>query len=403
MNILIATTSFPDKNNDDIAGKFVMHEARAYALNGINVTVLTPHQPGAVRREMIQPRLQVIRFRYFLPERLQCLKTPNKPMYGQRSLLAVIQLPVFLTVFLLQVLKYGLRADVIHCQWTASALLALPCKWLFKKNIVMTVRGSDIRLLPEVINKFIHTQVDAVIDCYGDSIRNNENKKKYPAHYIKLPLIVDDPVSTLPEMPRDMWTPIKTESDVFKVVYLGRFNQVKIDNGLPILELIDAADIINRECDNRFHIFYIGGGDAAIIAKMQHRINALDLKHCITFLGPKNNVNDYLAYCDLGIGGIAFNAVSQEFACLKKAQLMYAGNHNLDTPWKDKVNTLFFRARDVRGLADAMIYAMADRKRLEKIGMEAHRMMSRYVKNLKDGGAEYGQAFFKIIKKGKDE
>ena len=134
MNILIATTSFPDKNNDDIAGKFVMNEARAYALNGMNVTVLTPHQPGALRREMIQPQLQVIRFRYFLPEKRQCLKTPNKPIYGQRSLLAVIQLPVFLAIFFLQLIRYGRKADVIHCQWTATALLALPCKWLFKKK-----------------------------------------------------------------------------------------------------------------------------------------------------------------------------------------------------------------------------------------------------------------------------
>ena len=397
MNILIATTSFPDKNNDDIAGKFVMNEARAYALNGMNVTVLTPHQPGALPREMIQPHLQVIRFRYFLPEKRQCLKTPNKPIYGQRSFLAILQLPVFLAIFFLQLIVYGRKADVIHCQWTATALLALPCKWLFRKTIVMTIRGSDIRRLPEFINKFIHTQVDAVIDCYGDSIRNNENKKRFPANYIKLPLIVDYPLSTYREMPRDMQVPIKTEFDAFKIVYLGRFDQTKIDNGLPILELIDAADIINREYDCRFHIFYIGDGDITIIRDMQRRINALDLSNCITFLGPKNNVNDYLAFCDLGVGGIAFNAVSQEFSCLKKVQLLYAGNQNLETPWKDKVNTLFFTPGDVSGLADALMYAMEDRKRLEKIGKKAHRMMSRYVKDLQDGGADYGQTFLKIV------
>jgi len=401
MNLLIATTSFPDKNNDDIAGRFVLSEAMAYALNGINVTVLTPHQPGALPREVIRPQVEVVRFRYFLPARIQCLKTPNKPMYGQRSLLTAVQLPFFLVIFFLQLIKYGLKADIIHCQWTATALLALPCKWLFKKKIVMTVRGSDIRLLPRFLNLFIHAQVDAVIDCYGDSINNNRNKRNFPAHYIKLPLIVELPVSTLPEMPGDMRAPIAVEPEIFKVVYLGRFDRVKIEAGLPILELIDAADIISREHDYRFHIFYIGGGDAAIMADMQQRVDALDLNHCITFLGPKNKVNDYLTFCDLGVGGIAFNAVSQEFACLKKPQLMFAGNHNLETPWKDKVNNLFFRARDVRGLADAMVYAMEDRKRLAKVGTEAHRMMRGYVKDLQDGGADYREAFFKIVNKGK--
>ena len=267
----------------------------------------------------------------------------------------------------------------------------------------MTIRGSDIRLLPEFINTFIHAQVDAVIDCYGDSIRNNENKRRFPARYIKLPLIVDYPVSASREMPRDMQAPIKTVSDVFKIVYLGRFDPVKIDNGLPILELIDAADIINQEHDYRFHIYYIGGGDTTILGDMQQRVDALDLNHCISFLGPKNNVNDYLTFCDLGVGGIAFNAVSQEFACLKKGQLMFTGNHNLETPWKDKVNTLFFTPGDVSGLADVLIYAMEDRKRLEKIGKEAHRMMRRYVKDLQDGGADYGQAFLKIVNQGKAE
>jgi hypothetical protein len=80
---------------------------------------------------------------------------------------------------------------------------------------------------------------------------------------------------------------------------------------------------------------------------------------------------------------------------------MFTGNHNLETPWKDKVNNLFFIPRDVRGLVDALIYAMEDRNRLEKIGKEAHRIMSRYVKDLQDGGVEYGQAFLKIVNQGK--
>ena len=73
MNILIPTTSFPDKTNHDIGGKFVLNEAMAYAVNGMQVKILTPHQPGALKKERIRERLNVIRFRYFFPEKYPVL------------------------------------------------------------------------------------------------------------------------------------------------------------------------------------------------------------------------------------------------------------------------------------------------------------------------------------------
>ncbi len=400
MNILIATTSFPDKNNNDIGGKFVLNEAMAYAINGADVKVLTPHQLGALKRELIQKRLDVIRFRYFFPERFQRLKTPNKPMYGQRTIVPFLQLPIFLSVFMFQLVKHCQWADIIHCQWTVTALLAMPCKWLFKKKIVMTTRGSDIRLLPMFLNKFIHANVDAVVDCYGDQKWNNEYKKSFTANYIKLPLIVEYPIATSKQMPQDMHEPLREKNDVFIIIYLGRFDQVKIDDGLPILHLIDAARVINRNYNKKFHIFYIGDGDTAIKSKMRKQVKKYRLDHCITFLGPKRHVNDYLRFCDLGVGGISFNAVSQEFSCLKKAQLLFEGNYNQETPWKDKVNTLFVKADDINELADTITYAMEDRLRLQEIGDRAYDMMNRYVKDLNAGGAIYLHAFAEVLTKG---
>ena len=272
-------------------------------------------------------------------------------MYGQRTFVAFLQLPVLLFVFVYQLLKYCQWSDIIHCQWTVTALLAMPCKWIFKKIIVMTTRGSDVRLLPACLNQYIHTHVAAVIDCYGDQKWNNENKKNFPANYIKLPLIVDHAVPASKKMPRDMHDPMGENAHDFIIIYLGRFDQVKLDDGLPILTLIEAARILDRY-HNKFHIFYIGDGDVAIKSIMTNKVKKYHLDHCITFLGPKEDVNSYLQYCDLGIGGIAFNAVSQEFSCLKKAQLLFEGEYNQETPWEDKINTLFVKAESVTDLAE---------------------------------------------------
>jgi glycosyltransferase involved in cell wall biosynthesis len=397
MKILIATTSFPDTQNDDFAGKFVLNEARAYALNGASVRVVTPHQPGALPTEQLHEHLQVFRFRYFLPARLQRLKTPNKPIYGHRSLLSVLQVPLLLAGFVFHLLKYGRWADLIHCQWTITALLALPCKLLFGTKLVMTVRGSDIRLLPRALNRFIHAHVDAVVDCYGDQKSNYDNQRNFPAAYVKLPLIVANPPAASPTMPKDMRAALAHKKHPFVILYVGRFDQVKIDSGLPVLTLIEAADIIRQSHGADFHIIYVGDGHAQIKAKMQNMVSQFGLENWVSFLGAKNNVYDYMQYCDLGVGGIAFNAVSQEFSHLKKSQLLFKGLHNRQTPWEDKVSTLFFEAQHVESLSETIIYAMADRTRLEKIGRQAHALMNRYVQKMQPGGAAYMRAFANII------
>jgi len=400
MNILIASTSFPDKNNDDIAGKFVQNEALAYALNNGHVKVLTPHQPGAKLKENIRENLDVIRFRYFLPEKLQRLKAPNKPMYGQRSIFSYFQLPILLFVFFWQLIIHGRWADIIHCQWTLTALLAMPCKWLYGKPIVLTVRGSDVRLLPKYLNRFIHWNVDAVIDCYGDQKWNNDNKRNFPAKYIRLPLIVEHFATTALKMPRDMSAPIQNRKDVFKIIYLGRFDRIKMDDGLPILHLIDAAKRLEQCYKGKFHIFYIGDGDPAILSEMKSRIKALIQRHCITLLGPKSCVNDYLRFCDLGIGGIAFNAVSQEFSILGKPQLLFEGDYNQETPWRNRTNCLMIKGGDVDELEYALEYALKNRESLKKMGGRAQMMMKKYVKDMKDGGDDYLHAFSSIINQG---
>jgi hypothetical protein len=117
-------------------------------------------------------------------------------------------------------------------------------------------------------------------------------------------------------------------------------------------------------------------------------------------LGPKNDVNNYLTFCDLGIGGIAFNAVSQEFSMLGKPQLLFEGPYNLETPWKNKENCLMTKPGDVDQLTSALAYALSNRDVLRRIGRRAQTMMKKYVKNMKDGGAEYLHAFSSIISQG---
>ena len=132
------TFSFPSFKDNIFDGKFVFSEANAYAENGANVKVVTPHYKGAERKESIHGQITVVRFLYFLPKSLQVLKQPGIPIYGRKSVLSLLQIPFLCFFFMANILRYASWADIIHAQWTLTALFSLPAKWIFGKKIVLT-------------------------------------------------------------------------------------------------------------------------------------------------------------------------------------------------------------------------------------------------------------------------
>ena len=164
MNILVLTTSFPTKKEGIwLGGPFVLSECLAYEKAGAKVTVITPGVWNAPNEEIFGENIQVKRFSYFLPKKAQIIKQPNKPIYNKMNILFYLEFPLFLFFFMLAILKNIKSIDIIHCNWTLTALLALPAKWFYKKPIVLTIRGSDLRLIPKFINRYILKKVNAVI------------------------------------------------------------------------------------------------------------------------------------------------------------------------------------------------------------------------------------------------
>jgi len=330
---VIPTFSFPFLPQENYDGKFVLAEAQAYAENGAEVQVITPHFDNVPRQEVLESGIKVFRFDYFFPARWQCLKRPGKPLYSELSWMSMLQIPFMLLTMAWKILQRGRWADVIHAQWSLTALLALPAKWLFGTKIVLTVRGSDIRLLPSWLNRFIHRQVDAAVDCFGPQPWNEEYKKKFPARYLALPLIVYEDKWTR-EMPDDMAASLRNRKNPFIIVYIGRFEQLKIrDNHLPLLTLIQGASIWKRRNLN-FHPFFLGNG--GLKKEMENLIENLNLADRVALLGSKANVTHYLQFSHLGVGGIAFNAVSQEIHMSGTPQLLVDPADNRDAPWVDE-------------------------------------------------------------------
>jgi glycosyltransferase involved in cell wall biosynthesis len=392
LNILVPTFSFPDPSIGSYDGRFVLSEAVGYALNGAAVLVVTPHYPGAARDEIAAAGVRVRRFRYFLPEGLQRLRVPGKPLYRVGSLLAALQAPFLLAALLVTIVRFARWADVIHAQWTPTGLLALPAKWLFGTKLVVTARGSDLRLLPRWANRFLHRRVDAAIDCFGPQPWNQAYKRLFPARYLTLPLLVDtggDRAHGAPELEAAARAPDRP----LILLYLGRFDRIKTaQNRLPLFELVEAAAILKAAgCPCR--VFYLGSGEREIEERLRRVIAARDLADRVALLGGRCDVVPYVRACHLGVGGIALNGAAQDFAANARPQLLVDTPENAGTPWRDGVNALFVEPEDPAALAERIQWASARREELAQIGMRARDGLSRYITSAERGGRLYLDAF----------
>jgi glycosyltransferase involved in cell wall biosynthesis len=395
MNILVPSFSFPSFKNNCFDGRFVLSETEAYAGSGAAVRVVTPHFPGADRTEVLRKNIRVFRFRYFLPESLQLLRQPGTPLYNQRSFLKIAQIPFICIFFTLAILKHCRWADMIHAQWTITALLALPAKWLFGKKVVVTARGSDVRLLPTWLNRFIHHHVHAAVDCFGPQKWNDEYKRSFAANYVKLPLVTHYDVSDI--VPADMASLVTRKPEPFIIAYVGRFDRLKIDqNNLPLLNLVSAARTLREEGAD-FHVFYVGDGDEAVKKDLLGLIRRHGLQDYVTLLGPKTNVLDYVRFCHIGLGGIAFNGVSQDFTISSKPQILVSGEDNQGTPWRDGINAIMTKPNDERDLAERLSWAVRHPGQVRQIGERARKDMSHYIVDSQTGGGVYLRAFQNLL------
>jgi len=169
MNILMLGTSFPRHKNSGI-GKFVFELAKSLASLGNDVNVLTTNFPGGNKKE-IMSGVNVHRFNYFLPAKLQRLTWPGGlPDQLKISWLARIQLPFFLLVYIVQCALWLRKSDVVVCNWIYTGTImqfARVFAWRHCPCLIV-IRGSDMKMIESagIISKiFLKTLKSADAVC----------------------------------------------------------------------------------------------------------------------------------------------------------------------------------------------------------------------------------------------
>lgn len=388
MIILILTPNFPLStdlsNHNPFGGEIVYGEAIALRKSGADVIVLAPHLPGSLSYEEDEYGIRIYRFRYFFPTKFQRIRLPNRPIYStEKLLLRLIQLPFFFISMYFSLLRIIRSVDIIYANWTQTAFLTLPFKWLFKKPIFLTFRGTDLKIFPFRINRFIIENVDGVLSWpLGDVVKMQKYTK---GNYFRLPII---------SRIKDNSNKRQLDPKNIRFLFLGRLvssyaGEVK---GVPLL--ISAVRLLLKK-HNNFHMDIVGDGPYK--RTLSNECSRYNLDDYIIFHGHQEMVTPFLMKSDAVIGGAGLNAVAQESALSSCLLILPNLIEWIGNIWYDKQNSLVYEIMNAVSLADVMAYVIENREKCKQIAEEGHNTIKKYVKDVDNAGRYYLSAFKQLI------
>ncbi len=169
INALILATTFPRWENDKHP-KFIFELSKELEKNGIEVTVLAPHDAGAKRREEIDG-ISIRRFPYFIPYRFQ------KLAYGSGILptiksnpLTLFLIPFFLASLIIHAGFILIKDDiqVVNSHWVVpNGIVASLLSKVFGVQHVSTLHAGGVLGLKNIPGNSV---IATAVNQYSDGI-----------------------------------------------------------------------------------------------------------------------------------------------------------------------------------------------------------------------------------------
>jgi len=281
--ILVLTTTFPRWTGDAVPARFVYDLCRSL-LDEFDLTVLAPHDPGALLREDMDG-LRVLRFRYFLPENREFLCNGIGILPNMRSSwLGKIQAG---TLMLSQRAAIGRllareRYDLVHSHWLIpSGLNAVRTIGGRRLPHIVTIHSSDLHLLRQYgwgrrMVRAVHRRAERIVTV-SDYLKNmlDEVIGGDSRALVKPMGVYTD------QFRHDVNSPLRPAqwADKRLVLYVGKLIEVK---GVEVL--LDAFAAVRRR-EPKAHLLIVGDGDRR--TALERRAAANDLAGAVELLGPR--------------------------------------------------------------------------------------------------------------------
>lgn len=295
-SVLLVTSTFPRTPEDEVSARFVLDLALHLAEH-VRVTVLAPGAPGIPPREAWD-RVQVVRHRYFLPERLQSLSTGEGLLAAMRDdRLARLQLPFLLASQWAKLPEVILREEVqvVNSHWLVPQGFNVALwKDLLDVIHVGTAHAADVAYLRRVrfgraLTRFIFARMDQFLPVSTHLAEEAEAlvDREVPRRVVPMG------VATSRFRPSAKPVPLRSRPSERIVLFVGKFVPKKgLDVFLEALHTVHAQDTDVRAV-------LVGGGP--LEAAVRARVSELGLSDSVDLVGwrPHEELPGYYTASDV--------------------------------------------------------------------------------------------------------
>lgn len=285
MKVSILTTSFP-RFEGDFAGNFVLTQAKAITEMKIEVNIVAPHDINTKDFERIEG-VNIHRFRY-MP-----LKNMHKFAYGhgvlgniKKNKSVILQVIPFYFFFVLKSLQVSRKSDIIHAHWLFAGLCAIIIKLIYRKPIICTIHGSDIRLFPKHFVSYILRRFNILIAPTIEVL-------DYIAGY-KTAIEIKNPIDT------DMFKRTSKNNELIKefslkdekvVAFIGRLDEFKD----PVTFVKAIPYILKKDMNIKFLIV----GDGVLFCDIKKLIDDYGINNNVIMTGARGDISSILNISDI--------------------------------------------------------------------------------------------------------
>lgn len=374
-------------------------------VKNLNLKVIVPSSKDSLLNEKWDD-LSIIRFQYWFPQRNQALAYGKEDTYSniKRSVWILCQIPVYLFMFFLKIISVWSKSDIFHCQWTFTAVFPIIINKILpfiRKPVIISCRGSDLRLLPGWLNRFFLRNTDAV--TYGSPLKTiNRYRDKVGVDIIKYinentsigAFCIFDPLDekNLLKITHDLKTTMGYENKKI-ILFLGRLDNFKD----PLYALNIMRELKNKRVDTVLLIV----GHGVLEEQVKQFINDNELKKFVNFLGPKSDVANYYNMADIFLAlspveNVWSSTIAEAMMVGCPVMLTDVGNtsqvftHDFDSIIASLGNPEEF-AKKINNLLD-------DQEKLESLALNAKSTLKKYRRYEKQSIEDYVKLYTDIHK-----
>lgn len=370
MKILLLSTTF-SRFKDDWVLPSLDVEARELSRYENNEVIVISSAGTNTKNFELRDKVKIYRFNYFIKKYQNLTYTGGLSTSFKSGIIAKLKTLFFIVSFILSTLKYGKKCDIVHAHWTPSAFVAIPLKIFYKKPIIVSLLGSDVRLLPRWLNKFIFKYCDAIISpvpIFNEylkelGITNKIYDIKHCYDYNKF-----DKKDDIKEFKKEF--NLKNEKIV---TFLGRMDPFKD----PITFVKSVPYVLKKIKNVKF--FIVGYG--FLLEDIKKLVKKLKLEKDIIITGPRKDTNIILEasniFVNLSPDENYFSVAIQE-SMAKKTPCLLTNAGQTERTFTHKENVYLVNSNNQKETADAIIELLINKKLCKKLGENGIKLLKKY-------------------------